>query len=226
MDQIQWNLPTILVVVFAALAIIDQIAERQLRKKYINQMFDQLMSGDYEGFDQTAARKIVRWVVPPYNLEKARLSSYQLRGDAKAVDELMRGFRSRRLNKAQKEDIYPQAFDYFMGEGNYEEAKFYLDGILQFKGHDEMKQAFSREYRILAEHKTDDLDGLLKETDGMKPEYRGGNEFLISEIYRQLGDEGKAEEYLSRSKKHMEQYTELMAKQMKSSAGSAPETKQ
>ena len=56
----------------------------------------------------------------------------------------------------------------------------------------------------MIEKKTDKLDELLAETEKLEEKLRGPNEYYIAEIYNNLGQKKKSEEYFALSMKHIE----------------------
>ena len=172
-----------------------------MRNKYSRDLSSALIDGNYEEFDKLTENRLVRFVVPLYNLDCMKLNRYQMVGDMDGINDMFKLFKSRNLSFQQKQEIYPMAFNHYLIQGNREECEYYkkeLDRV----GEDELKNTIQLEYDIFIDKKTDMLEDLLQETEELEEKDRGLNEFLIAQVYRNLGLKEEAEKYADLSQSH------------------------
>ncbi|MBR5049475.1 MAG: hypothetical protein IKX74_07565 [Erysipelotrichaceae bacterium] len=176
------------------------------RSRLTNQLTGCLMAGDFDGFDQLADDPATSRIIYPFNLAYVRLNSYLMRNDGQKATEAFDQLRSFRLTEAQKLEVAQLGFNYFISLPDEERAGYYHDVINSVSGHDAMKENVNTIYEIIVEKKTDRLQQLLDINESLDEALRSSNEFLISEIYRNMGDEKNSQKYEKLAKQHLEAY--------------------
>ena len=193
-----------IIIIMAVVILICEILIRVLRKKYYNKLTELLMEGKLDEFDQLIEKPLVRLTVYPFNRDYLKLQRHMIAGNKGRVNEIFELFKTRSLNEKQKKQIYPQAFNFYLALENGEQCAYYRDRINELKDDDVIKDAVNISYEICIEKRTDRLDDLLKETEEMEPNRRGVNEMLISQIYLNMGEKKKSQDYNKLAKKHLE----------------------
>ena len=187
----------------AAVFLAVEIITRIMRKKYTRTLTELLMKGDFREFDRLIDSAPVKLFVYPFNRDHLKLSRHQLAGNQGRVSEMFEKFRTRGMDNNQKKDIYLQAFNHYLSIGKYDECRYYHDEINKLKDADSIIEAVNTTFDIIVEKKSDMLDDLLKQTEELPENRRGVNEMLISQIYMNLGEKKKSQDYQELSNKHM-----------------------
>ncbi|MBR0385108.1 MAG: hypothetical protein IJI05_01005 [Erysipelotrichaceae bacterium] len=206
------NTWTIVLIVLAALSFVYEIAMSWMGKKYVNQLADLLVAGKYDEFEALTEKRAVKASVAPFNLDYIKLNSYLMRNDKEKIVKAFDDFRNKRLNKAQKVEVLSSGFNYFASNNDAERTEYYHDEINKLPENEGLKKQVNLLYDIIYLKKTDMLDELLAETEELEEVLRGSNEYLIAQIYENLGDTKKNKEYLKLAEKHMQQMADMVKK--------------
>ncbi|MCR5067618.1 MAG: hypothetical protein K6A14_06115 [Erysipelotrichaceae bacterium] len=201
----------IAVIALTVIMIAWRIYSRSRQNRLTNQLTGYLMAGDFERFDALADDPATKRIIYPFNLAYARLNSYLMRNDGQKATELFDELRSYRLNDAQKLGVAQLGFNYFVSLPDEERATYYHDVINSVAGNGAMKESINTVYEIVIEKKTDRLQHLLEINDSLEEDMRSSNEYLISEIYGNMGDEKNRQKYEKLAKKHLESYQRKLA---------------
>lgn len=196
------NIWVMLLIVILLITVAYSLYRSSLTKKYTNQLGELLVNKDFKTFDSMVNDPKVKKAVYPFNLDYMKLNSYMLRGDRRKIDAGFETFQKVNLNRKQKETIAVEGFTYYMGIRNKEKAKYFLDLMNQSSTNKAILDTSNEYYGIVYEGKTDKLEEMLLETEALPEEEKSFNEYLISVMYRTLGDKEKAEEYEKRYKSH------------------------
>lgn len=184
-------------------SVVFELLTYLLEKKYRNQLVELILQGEFEQFDSLANNKLVRYCMKPFNLEFIKLNSFLLRNDEGRSREQFEFLKNKRMNNAQKAEVYKKAFIFYVFDKDGENSKYYLDQINELTGYDDFKAMAGRYYEILIEKKTDMLDELLKETEELADEFKGNNEYLLAEIYGNLGKKKESDKYAELASEHL-----------------------
>ena len=200
--------PYLIIVIILAVAFIGyDMYVAYKRRRLLDQLATHLMKGEMQDFDDLMAEESTRKQIPPFNYEYLQLSRAMMGGNKNRIEQLFEQFKTRRMNAAQKREIAIRGFNYFLEGKNNDQIAYYRDEINSLPDNREnaaLKKEVNTYYDICIAGKTDMLDELLESNEKMEERYRGMNEYLISQIYENLGDKEKSEEYLALSRKHME----------------------
>lgn len=161
-----------------------------------------LKKKDFEKLDELLASKTTQFFFAPFNIDYLRLNSAIMRNDSEMIKKCFKAFDGKRLNKKQKEEVYMKGFNYFIYEKDYDNAKIYLDKVNTLDN-ENMKQEAECIYDVYALNGYKYLDFLLEQTEKLDDIYKGVNEYLISMMYKNKGDEALSSKYQELSKKHM-----------------------
>ncbi len=206
---------TIVLICISVAVMLWEVISAAIGRRYVDQLAGLLVKGDFSQFDQMTEQKLVKICVAPFNMEYLKLNSYLMRGNHEKAVEMFDSFRKRSLNRAQKAEVLMSGFNYFASSGDGERALYYRDEINASSDNEEIKKRVNMLYDVLFLKKSDMLDELLKETEEMPEHLRGSNEYLIAQIYANMGDDKNADKYIKLADKHVEQ----MAKKGQKSNG-------
>ena len=193
----------VFIIITACVFLAVEIISRIMQKRYADKLTELLMEQRFEEFDGMIDSLPVRLFVYPFNRDYLKLSRHQLAGNTGRVSELFEKFKGKGMSNAQKKDIYLQAFNHYLSKGDYKECRYYHDEINKLKDADSIIQAVNTTFDIVVDKKTDMLDDLLKETKELPENRRGINEMLISQIYMNLGEKKKSQDYQKLANQHM-----------------------
>ena len=171
------------------------------RRRY-NLLINTLKQKDFKKLDELLDSKVTQFFFAPFNLDYLRLNSAIMQNDKELIKKCFDDFDHHHLNRKQKEEVYMKGFNYFIYEKDYDNAKKYLDKVNTLDN-EKIKQEAECIYDIYALKGYKYLDFLLDETEKLDDMYKGVNEFLISLMYKNKGDEAMSQKYSELSKKHM-----------------------
>ena len=181
--------------------------------KIQNQLVSFLSDKDYNAFDLLMNEEKTQKYVRPYNRDVLKLNKAFMRKDKKEIDRIFSHFDEVRLNTKQKEAIYTQAFDYYQALGNHAKVKKYYELIMKDVKDSGIINTIDRMYDIYELHGyrflNDTLEEIEQAPDGQLPILEG----MVASMYKNMGDKEKEKEYFELSKKHFEEFKELMEKE-------------
>ncbi len=203
------NWMQIVIIVIFVLMIAFEIAINVIGKKRGDQLVELLLTGKFNEFDQLGEQKLTRFTVNGFNLTYMKLNKALMTNDDKTATEIFDFFAKKRMNSKQKESVYLMGYNYFLANEDNERTTFYHDELNKLDKLDKNTlKGINRTYDIVVGKKTEDLDELLKELKKADESQRASIEFLISEIYKNKGDEKNADKYFELSAKHLKEYDE------------------
>ncbi len=143
---------TIFAILFGVLATVSLIylfltitSGNRIEKELV----DLLAQRDFSAFEKLLSDPRTVKYVRPYNLDILRLNAAVMKGDKKKIDEAFDRFDNARLNAAQQEAVYTQAFEYYQAIGDKKKVKKYHGLIMGMKSKDDsLKNRIDRMYDI------------------------------------------------------------------------------
>ena len=187
--------------------------QRELRNHYINKLTGLLSAGDFAGFEALSNRFLVKLLFTPYNHAYMRLNAAMMQQDKAKIDGIFKEFLLiDDMSEQQKEDIYMKAFNYYMNEKDYDTADKYKEVIMKKVRDPQLKEQTEIIYDIYALKSAEPLEKLLAQNEQTPENQRGFGEMLISECYKNQGDEKNAEKYKKLSLTHFKQLENAIRK--------------
>ncbi len=203
---------TILAILFGVLAAVSLIylaltitSGNRIEK----QLVDLLARRDFSAFEKLLADPRTVRNVRPYNQDILRLNAAVMKGDKKKIDEAFDRFDNARLNAAQQEAVYTQAFEYYQAIGDKKKVKKYHGLIMGMNSKDDsLKNSVDRMYDIYQKggyrYLEDTLEELEEANEDMMPILEG----MIASMYKNKGDMKKYQEYRDLAEKHLKEVKE------------------
>ncbi len=203
---------TILAIIFGVLAAVSLIylaltitSGNRIEK----QLVDLLARRDFSAFEKLLADPRTVRNVRPYNQDILRLNAAVMKGDKKKIDEAFDRFDNARLNAAQQEAVYTQAFEYYQAIGDKKKVKKYHGLIMGMNSKDDsLKNSVDRMYDIYQKggyrYLEDTLEELEEANEDMMPILEG----MIASMYKNKGDMKKYQEYRDLAEKHLKEVKE------------------
>ena len=193
----------ILIAICIVIAIGSSVVINLWKRKTYNELVNLLEKQDYRKFDELIKSTKVKFLFPPFNIDYIKLNRYILAQDRNNTDMMFETLIKHRLNKKQKQEVYMKGFNYYISLDIKPKAKEFYD-LIQSLDNAQIKRETERLYDTYVLDGYKFLDEMLDELDEVDETYRGPNEYLISLMYKNKGDEAKSKEYLKLAEKHME----------------------
>ena len=188
----------ILFAVVLALIIGYEILRRVLTNKQSDKLMKLFLEGNFKEFDKQIDSKLTRYLIPPFNQDYMKLNSYLARGDEKKIHEMFSRFDKVRLNAAQKELVYTNAFYYYVGLKDENKARKYYNLLMESTSDEDSRKEIDRMFDIY-------INNGYKYLEDTEKEYRNADErekmklqALLAVMYENKGDKKKAQEYYDR----------------------------
>ncbi len=203
---------TILAILFGVLAAVSLIylfltitSGNRIEKELV----DLLAQRDFSAFEKLLSDPRTVKYVRPYNLDILRLNAAVMKGDKKKIDEAFDRFDNARLNAAQQEAVYTQAFEYYQAIGDKKKVKKYHGLIMGMNSKDDsLKNSIDRMYDIYQKGGYRYLEDTLEELEGANEDLMPILEGMIASMYKNKGDMKKYQEYRDLAEKHLKEVKE------------------
>jgi len=190
------------VILTIAAIVVFSLGTYILKKFRFKKLLILLQSQQFDQFDELVDKFSTRYLFPRFNLEYLKMNSNILRIDEKKIDESFTTLFSMKMSKAQKEDVYMKAFNYYVGIEDANKTKEIIAVIEEFDNA-AMKKEARTIYDIFILKRSNYIEEMEAALDEQDNDEKGINEYLLSVQYKNKGDKKKSKEYLELSKKHL-----------------------
>lgn len=203
------NIVLVITLLLVLLVVVELIFSA-LRKGCQRRMVDLLENRDYNGFDAYSGKAGVKLLVPAYTAKVMKLNMALQEKDAERIERYFEEIEALKLTDQQRCDIALRGFYHYLPQRDRKKCGEYV-AVIQKTAQDEaMKEAVTRFYDVLIEKKDELLPTLLAEMEEQEELNRYTNEYLVSEIYRNRGEEQEAKQYAELSQRHKREYLRVM----------------
>lgn len=189
----------ICVVLFIAYAIVFSYKRKSLTQK----AFKLISEKNYVELDKMCLKKSSNFFLNPFELYRIKLISAASKGNDREIANRYEAFDTLRMNKKEKENIYSDAYFWFMSRNNSEKAKKYYD-LLEQIGDYYNKFNIQCSYNTFIEHGYKYLDDALVRYNTANDAQKLSLASLISTMYANKGDVENAKKYDDIAKKDVE----------------------
>ncbi|MDO4377891.1 MAG: hypothetical protein Q4C64_01910 [Erysipelotrichia bacterium] len=189
----------ILILIIVVMTLISIIVPNILRKKYQDRFINLFQQKKFDELETLLAKKTVKYLFMPFNIEYMRLNIAFMKGDEDAINKQFSLFAKMPMNKKQKEDIYIKAFNYYVTMEDIERAKKAYELVQSLKD-EKIKKSADITYDIFCEKGYKYLDELEKGMESCPADLKSYNAYLVSLMYANKGDQKKAEKYKEMAK--------------------------
>ena len=183
--------------------IVYSIILSYYRKKITKKAFDLIKAQKGPQLDELLLKKSTNFFLKPFELYRLKLINAANKGNQNEVANRYAAFDTLRMNKAEKENIYSDAYFYFMSRQDCERAtKYYklLDEIGDYSN----KFNIQCSYNTFIEHEYKYLDDALVRYNSSNETQKISLASLISSMYANKGDKQNADKYDAIAKKGVE----------------------
>jgi len=196
----------IVVIVFAA-DVLWNLYQNKKRDELLKKFDEYLGKKDYASFDELIDSKQVRQFFPIFNINYLKLNESLIKEDMEEIDRAFDSF-DMRMNKVQKEALYKKGFYYYLGIENKEKTDLYYEQLKQLNIKDQHTLDMMYDIYIAKGYKY--LDEINDKIKNLPQEKQMPFYALLSDMYRNKGDEEKADEY----EKKVSEYTDKLKEKM------------
>lgn len=192
---------TYLIVIMILLIAGEPIVQHLLKKKYRRQIDACFSAHQWEALEELLNKKIVRFLFSPFDLEYVRLNAGMAQGNRKRIDDQFDLLLRMRLNEQQKSIICLNGFNYYLTENDRKKTSRFYRLVNELKD-EQIKRSVRISYDIFVEKGYRYLDEVLASYATCSAEEKYVHEYLLSEMYRNQGDEEQALHFEQLSKAH------------------------
>ncbi len=139
-----------------------------------------------------------------------RLHEAFLKQDKKDITKYFEELDNTRLSYTKRCELYMQAFQYFISQKDKYNSKKYLEKIQETKN-DRFIEETQIVYDVYIDKSFSHLDKFLSNLEEKPQEYRGIDELLIAEMYKNMGDMPSYNKYYSLAKQHISELDKKIA---------------
>ena len=169
-----------------------QFYTNKKRNDLLNALSTYLTKKDYESFDKLIEDDKTKRFIPSFNIAYLKLNEAMMKEDMEEIKKAFGAF-NMRMNNAQKAALYKQGFYFYVGIEDKEKAKEYYELLKPLNVKDQ--KMLDVTYNTYVEKGSAYLDEMLEQASKVTEENKMSFYALISDMYRNAGDEVKAKEY-------------------------------
>ncbi|MDO4941015.1 MAG: hypothetical protein Q4E33_04915 [Erysipelotrichaceae bacterium] len=173
------------------------------RKKITKKAFDLIKAQKGPQLDELLTKKSTSFFLKPFELYRLKLINAASKGNQNEIANRYAAFDTLRMNKAEKENIYSDAYFYFMSRQDSEHASKYYK-LLEEIGDYKNKFNIECSYNTFIEHGYKYLDDALVRYNSSNDAQKISLASLISSMYANKGDKQNAIKYDEVAKKGVE----------------------
>lgn len=201
---------TAIIITVLSVFFLAETAAGIIRKNIRGKLFDMLETNDLIRYDSYSNKRIVRLVIPRYTLLVMKLNQCISNRDKARIDEVFDEINRLKLNNRQAQDIYLRGFKYYLAQRSSQSCTYYKDKINRHSNHIYETNMINACYDVIIAKDNSRLDEFLRAVGDQEGEERYMTEYLISEIYRNMGDEENAEIYTGLFKRHQKELNGIL----------------
>lgn len=189
------------IVVFVAVLISFML--QLLRNSRQKQFMYLLQNGKFDELYKKIDSFYTKLIFPEYNRDYVRLNALIMQDRKKDIDLTFEKLILMAKDKKAKIDILNKAFEYYVYEEDKRHCEKIMEEIKKFED-DQWIKLSKMKYDILILKKSNHIEELEKDFDDQPVVQKINNAYLLSEQYRNLGNEEKFKYYLDISKSLIE----------------------
>lgn len=189
------------IVVFVAVLISFML--QLLRNSRQKQFMYLLQNGKFDELYKKIDSFYTKLIFPEYNRDYVRLNALIMQDRKNDIDLTFEKLILMAKDKKAKIDILNKAFEYYVYEENKTHCEKIMEEIKKFED-DQWIKLSKMKYDILILKKSNHIEELEKAFDDQPVVQKINNAYLLSEQYRNLGNEEKFKYYLDISKSLIE----------------------
>ena len=180
------NIYLLTITLFASTFLIQYILQAA-KNKVINLLSLYLAKGDRDSFDRLIQKKIIRYLIPKFDIMYLILNSSMMFSDIESVKNLLSQFNDEKMSNKQKELLYSLAFNYFVSMSDKHDAKRYYDNLASLPNI-QNRDNYEIIYDIYVEDGYQYLNDMLVQFEECENAEKPHLCLLIAKMYENKGD--------------------------------------
>lgn len=199
----------IIIIILAAVSILMVIIDRYFiyqRNKISDNYVNEISNGNFKKAYAIENDKKALKFIPPFNRNLLCFNTALIENNSKKIIEYFDTLDKYNLGQNQKKSLYIPALQYFISIKDIERCKICIKKLETLKMDQETREYLEEINSIIILKKTDLLDVLLERIKCKNPTEIYSDEFLISEIYSNLGNVELSKKYFNLGQKHMDEF--------------------
>lgn len=200
------NKPTTIAIIICAVLTISYIIFFSYKRKQITQKaFSYIKNKQLSELDTLCKKKTTIFFLKPFELYRIKLINAASKGNDKEIANRYKAFDELRMNRKEKENIYSDAYFWFISKNDEINSKKYYD-LLEEIGDYSNKFNVQCSYNTFIEHGYKYLDQALIRYNMVDDVQKISLASLISTMYTNKNDIDNATKYNNKTKDIIEKY--------------------
>ena len=170
------------------------------RVKTASLLAQDLTKGDFGNFDKRLSEN--KNLFKDTKKQYLELVSASTRNDSVSFARILQSLENQNLSRKEREDIYFQAFQYYLRTNDPNKCRLYMEKI-DLLGDEETTFTVNAMYDTIALHGHAYMDELLHKVRTDTSMRKGLYEALLAQVYRNQNDPADAEYYEELSRQHL-----------------------
>lgn len=184
----------IVLVICVVLFIAYLVSFSVIRNKITNKAFNTIKNKNTEELNKVLSSKSANFFLKPFELYRLRLIYAASKGNDKEIEKSYASFDQLRMNKSEKENIYSDAYFYFMSKQDNANAKKYYE-LLEQIGDYKNKFNIQCSYNTFIEHDYKYLEDAIIRYNSSSNTNKVSLASLISAMYANKGDAANSKKF-------------------------------
>ena len=199
-----FTLPLISVILIG-FAIVFLVAVQLARTVVSNKLTSLFESKLYDEFLETVDEPLSKFFVPVYNREYLRLNAHMAKGDAEAAKRSFDQLLTMRSTRTQRDDLLFKAFQFYMQQEQWDDAKDVLDEMKSYNRHADRTAECEKTWEIFGNGSYAYIDEMEAAIDDAPYALKVSYALMLATQYASKGDEKAAEQWQDKAREMLEQ---------------------
>ena len=191
-----------LIIIPTVFQIYHSIQTKKISDDLVNLATKQKFAELYKRIEDPKTQKYV----PQFNLQYLAMNAGILENNPDIARKYFDSLSDCIMNEAQVKAVYTRGLQYFITLSDKNRCKICYEKLRQAKMDPATARYLDHIYDVMILDKADCLNDLLEEIKGKTTPDIFANEFLIANIYKNIGDAEKEKEYQVLAQEHMEEF--------------------
>ena len=204
------NLALAMLIALLTIFVLWQGVAFLARKRWRERLAALLADKAYAQVDDLISRHSLTRLFPAFSLNMMRLNAYIADEDIKGADALFERMKQERMGHGEAQDFYTKGFYYYLKRRDVRRCADCLKEAQRVLRQREQLAQMEELYRIFLCGDTSDLPVIRRRMEGRSEIECYREEFLIAQIYENMGDQQQAAYYRRQARLHKEQWHKIM----------------
>lgn len=185
-------------------ALVFLIIVQGARSMISNKLQNLFTSKLYDEFLDTVDKPSTRFFIPAYNRAYLRLNAFMAKGSAEKAKAAFDQLLTMRSTRTQRDDLLFKAFQFYMQQEDFEDAKAVLDEMRSYGRHEERVEECVRAYEIFGNSSCAYIDEMEAAFDEAPYALKVSYALMLATQYASKKDGGSAEKWQNTARELLE----------------------